>query len=543
MRYGEFKINQAEGVILSSDMLLGGFSFAKGHALTQEDIALFKSFDIYSVFGAVFEEGDVDFKIAQQQIAAQVCGSGLGYLNGEDGICRIAAVHDGIFMADDIRLDKFNTFDEDVVLNTIRPHTAVKAGDVVAELEVVPPLLKEDAVNEMIFRLSGNSSLLKIAGDEEKTAVLLYPHLLNDEAENRHFTSVVMKLVTNLGDTGLIFKQEVNSRYNKDAVADSLFDAYSLKADVVFVLSPFKSAGRESIITKGVTAAVDEIVNFSVPQLAASDLLIAQKGDIKIIVIPYAYDAVDTTEIDRLIKKAVFSEQLSAAMFTRKYAGHIVYREELDEARQRKLIMPKGQAGEGKADVGIVVLAAGQGRRAGLNKLMAEDKNGQPMFLRAVNAAIASKAKPVFVVTGYRHEEMEEWLDKLDVNVLYNPSYASGIKTSIAMGLKSVPSSCDGAILLPADMPYIEAGELNKLIGKFDRTAEKQVCMPANKGIKSNPVLWSRALYDKADIVPENAAMRAVFVEHADYTKTVEVKDIKKLRDVNFPNDVEEFQK
>lgn len=543
MRYGEFKINQAEGVILSSDMLLGGFSFAKGHALTQEDIALFKSFDIYSVFGAVFEEGDVDFKIAQQQIAAQVCGSGLGYLNGEDGICRIAAVHDGVFMADDIRLDKFNTFDEDVVLNTIRPHTAVKAGDVVAELEVVPPLLKEDAVNEMIFRLSGNSSLLKIAGDEEKTAVLLYPHLLNDEAENRHFTSVVMKLVTNLGDTGLVFKQEVNSRYNKDAVADSLFDAYSLKADVVFVLSPFKSAGRESIITKGVTAAVDEIVNFSVPQLAASDLLIAQKGDIKIIVIPYAYDAVDTTEIDRLIKKAVFSEQLSAAMFTRKHAGHIVYREELDEARQRKLIMPKGQAGEGKADIGIVVLAAGQGRRAGLNKLMTEDKNGQPMFLRAVNAAIASKAKPVFVVTGYRHEEMEEWLDKLDVNVLYNPSYASGIKTSIAMGLKSVPSSCDGAILLPADMPYIEAGELNKLIGKFDRTAEKQVCMLANKGIKSNPVLWSRALYDKADIVPENAAMRAVFVEHADYTKTVEVKDIKKLCDVNFPNDIEEFQK
>lgn len=543
MRYGEFKINQAEGVVLSSDMFLGGFYFAKGHPLTQEDIALFKSFDIYSVFGAVFEEGDVDFKIAQQQIAAQVCGSGLGYLNGDDGVCRIAAARDGIFMADDIRLDKFNTFDENIVLNAVKPHTAVKAGDVVAELEVVPPLLKEDAVNEMIFRLSGNDSLLKIAGDEEKTAVLLYPHLLNDEAENRHFTSVVMKLVTNLGDMGLVFKQEVNSRYNKEAVADSLFDAYSLKADVVFVLSPFKSAGREDVIAKGVTAAVDEIVNFSVPQLGASDLLIAQKDNAKIIVIPYAYDAVDTTEIDRLIKKAVFTGQLSEAMFMRKHAGHIVYHEKLDDERQKKLIMPKGQAGEGKADIGIVVLAAGQGRRAGLNKLMAEDKNGQPMFLRAVNAAIASKAKPVFVVTGYRHEEMEEWLDKFDVNVLYNPSYASGVKTSIAMGLKSVPSSCDGAILLPADMPYIEAGELNKLIAKFDKTAEKQVCMLANKGVKSNPVLWSKELYDKADIVPENASMRAVFVEHADYTKTVEVKDIKKLRDVNFPNDIEEFQK
>lgn len=543
MQYGEFKINQAEGVILSSDMQLGGFAFAKGHALTQEDIVLFKSFDIYSVFGVVFEEGDVDFRIAQQQIAAQICGSGLGYLNGEDGICRIAAARDGVFMADDIRLDKFNAFDEDIILNIIKPHSVVKAGEVVALLEVVPPLLKEEAVNEMIFRLSGNSSLLEIVENEGKKAVLLYPHLLNDEAENRHFTSVVMKLVTNFGDTGLIFEQEINSKYNKDALADSLFDAYALKADVVFVLSPLKSSGREGVIIQGVTAAVDEIMNFSVPQLGASDLLIAQKSNTKIITVPYAYDTTDTAEIDRLMKKAVFTEQLSEAMFSRKYSGYLAYREELDDTRQSKMIMPKGQSSEGKADVGIVVLAAGQGRRAGLNKLLAEDKNGQPMFLRAVHAAIASKAKPVFVVTGYRHEEMEEWLDKLDVNVLYNPSYASGIKTSITMGLRSVPSSCDGAILLPADMPYVEAAELNKLIGKFDKAAEKQICVLTNKGIKSNPVLWSKTLYDKADIVPENAAMRAVFVEHSDYTKTVEIKDIKKLRDVNFPNDVEEFQK
>jgi molybdenum cofactor cytidylyltransferase len=163
------------------------------------------------------------------------------------------------------------------------------------------------------------------------------------------------------------------------------------------------------------------------------------------------------------------------------------------------------------------------------------------MFMKAVNAAVASDAKPVFVVTGYRNDEMEQYLEKLDVNVLYNPAFASGIRTSINLGLRSVPSSCDGAILLPADMPYITETEINKLINKFDKTKEKQVCVLSNKGVKSNPVLWSKALYHKADIVPENAGMRAVFVEHADYTKQIEVKDKKKLVDVNLPSDVREF--
>ena len=542
MKYGEFKINQSEGVILCSDIALGGFFLPKGHKITQEDIALFKGFDIYSVFGVLFEDGDVDFRTAQQQIAAQICGSGLGYANDSGGICQIVAAYDGVFTVDDVRLDKFNGFNDNIVLNVIKSYTAVKSGDIVAELEIIPPLITEKDVDDMMFRLSGNDNLLSVSKTNEKKAVLLYPHLLNDEAENKHFTSVVMKLVTNLGDAGLVFEREVNSRYNKDAVADSLFDAYTLGADVVFVLSPLKSIGRNDIIASAVNAAVDEIVNFSVPVVSASELILAQKNNTKVIVVPFAYDLVDSSEIDRLMKRAIFSEYLSEAMFVRKHSGYITSGLVADEQMNKHLIMPKGQSSAGKADIGIVVLAAGQGRRAGLNKLMTEGKDGLPLFLRAVNAAIASKARPVFVVTGYRHEELEEWLDKLDVNVLYNPAYASGIRTSIAMGLKSVPSSCDGAILLPADMPNIEAADLNKLIAKFDKTSDKQVCLLAHKGVKSNPVLWSKSLYDQADIVPENAAMRAVFVEHADYTKVTEIKDAKKLRDVNFPNDVEEFK-
>ena len=542
MRYVEFKINREVGVILCSDLQLGEKFYPKGHTINAEDIIIFKMFNLSSIFGAVFEEGDVDYKIALKQVAAQISGRGIGYLIEKNGICSIIAAQDGVFVAEDNRIDKFNRFNEHIILNTIPPYSVVKKGDLIAELDISVPLVNETEIDDIIFRLSGNSHLLKVENIKEKKSVLLYPHLLNDENENRHFTSVVMKLITNLDGLGVSFTKEISANYNQDNLEDSLFGAFSYGADIIFVLSPIKTSGRGDVIAKALSKSVDDIVNYSMPQVNASDFLIAQKGNCKIIILPCSYDIVDTTLIDNLIKTAIFTEHLNVALFNHKHSKQLFSNTNFDEAAQNKMIMPSKKAlSSQKASVGIVVLAAGQGRRSGSSKLLVEDETGSPLFMYAVNAAIASDAKPVFVVIGHRNEEMEEYLEKLDVNVLYNPSFASGVKTSINLGLKSIPSSCDGAILLPADMPNITASDINKLINKFDKNQEKQVCLLANKGIKSNPILWSRSLYDRADIVPENSHLRAVFVEHADYTNIVEIRDKKKLLDINFPNDVKEF--
>lgn len=543
MKYGVFNINQAAGIVLGGDMNLGAKFYPKGHVLTAEDILVFKMFDQRSVFGCEFEEGDVDCKIASHQIAAQIAGKNLGYMTENDGICKIVATCGGIFMVEESRLDKFNGFNEHIVLNTIAPHNVVQKGEILAELEVTTPLVGDKEIDEMIFKLSGNESLLSVSEVKPQKAVLIYPYLLNDEIEREHFTSVVTKLVTALEGLGIDFHREISSRYESGQLADSLFDAFAEQPDAVFVLSPQPAAGREGIIAAGIAKAADEIVNYAVPLVGAADFLIAQKGKTKIMSLPYGYASAEDGIIEEMIKEALFTEHLSPAMYGRKRSGYLRKELVLPEETQPHLIRPKGGKSGFKASVGIVVLAAGQGRRSGTNKLMVQDKKGVPMFMRAVNAAIASNARPVFVVTGHEHDLLEEELDKLDVNVLYNPSYASGIKTSISMGLKSVPTSCEGAVLLPADMPYVGAAEINKLIAKFNPAVEKQICVLTNKGVKSNPILWSKALYDKADIVPENAASRVVFAEHSDYTVTVEVKDKSKLRDLNFKNDLEEYAK
>ena len=95
--------------------------------------------------------------------------------------------------------------------------------------------------------------------------------------------------------------------------------------------------------------------------------------------------------------------------------------------------------------VAAIVLAAGQSRRMGqLNKLLAEI-DGVPMVRRAVDAARASKAEPVVVVTGHEPERVRATLGrKRRTEVVHNPDYAAGLSTSLARGLAALPAEVDG---------------------------------------------------------------------------------------------------
>ena len=77
--------------------------------------------------------------------------------------------------------------------------------------------------------------------------------------------------------------------------------------------------------------------------------------------------------------------------------------------------------------VAAVVLAAGRSTRMGaINKLIAEI-GGKPLVRIAAEQALASRAKPVIVVTGHERERVEAALAGLPVRFVHNPDYAEGL--------------------------------------------------------------------------------------------------------------------
>ncbi|WP_243677811.1 NTP transferase domain-containing protein [Vulcanisaeta distributa] len=97
--------------------------------------------------------------------------------------------------------------------------------------------------------------------------------------------------------------------------------------------------------------------------------------------------------------------------------------------------------------IGAIVLAAGEGRRFGGNKLLVR-VGGEPVILRVLRAL--SGFERVVVVGAYASELMPPHLS--NEVVIYNPHYKDGMSTSIRLGLRFF-QDYDAVLIVLADMP------------------------------------------------------------------------------------------
>lgn len=80
--------------------------------------------------------------------------------------------------------------------------------------------------------------------------------------------------------------------------------------------------------------------------------------------------------------------------------------------------------------IGAIVLAAGEGRRFGGNKLLVKI-GGEPVILRVLKAL--NEFERVVIVGAYANELMPYLSNEI---VIYNPHYRDGMSTSIRLGLR-----------------------------------------------------------------------------------------------------------
>ncbi len=153
--------------------------------------------------------------------------------------------------------------------------------------------------------------------------------------------------------------------------------------------------------------------------------------------------------------------------------------------------------------IGAVVLAAGRSSRyraaggAEATKLVAE-VSGAPIIRRVVEAALASRARPVAVVVGHARDAVEAALSGLPAAIVFNPDFATGIASSLGVGLGAMPSDVAAALVLLGDMPKVDAALIDRLIGAFEGSPDAHAVAPLQRGRRGNPVVIARTLFARA---------------------------------------------
>ena len=183
-----------------------------------------------------------------------------------------------------------------------------------------------------------------------------------------------------------------------------------------------------------------------------------------------------------------------------------------------------------------IVLAAGAGRRFGSQKLLAP-LEGVPIARRSVEALLGASLDEVVVVLGSDGQAVAASLAGLPVRLVTNAAYAEGMSTSLRAGLDALDPACQAALVALGDQPGVGASIVDRLVARYRATRAPIVAPLYQGGVRGNPVLFDRSLFDELRAVTGDEGGRSVVARDTARVVLVEVP-MEMPRDVDRPEDL-----
>jgi molybdenum cofactor cytidylyltransferase len=192
-------------------------------------------------------------------------------------------------------------------------------------------------------------------------------------------------------------------------------------------------------------------------------------------------------------------------------------------------------------EIAALLLAAGSASRyraAGgpePSKLVASFR-GEPLARAAARAALGA-GLPLTVVTGHARQAVEAALHGLPAAFVHNADYATGLASSLKVGVRALRPNAGGALVLLGDMPKVSPEILARLIAAFDARCDALAVIPVYAGRRGNPVLLARALFPAVAGLEGDEGARKLLAGAAPVVE-VEFGDEAVTLDIDTPEDL-----
>lgn len=181
--------------------------------------------------------------------------------------------------------------------------------------------------------------------------------------------------------------------------------------------------------------------------------------------------------------------------------------------------------------VSAILLAAGFSSRMGELKALLPWK-GKTLIEYQIEQLLEVGLAEIFVVLGYRAEELQKRISAYDVITVLNENYPSGKSTSIQKGVSCVADDIDGILVSAVDQP-VSSETLRTLIRAFHQTKRK-VLIPVYQEKRGHPVLFSVSVKrDLMKVNEESKGLRNVIQKYHDAIEHIPVNEPHVLLNLN----------
>lgn len=530
--FGDFDRDLALGVTLGHTLEAGDRKLKKGQVLDAANIDALRQAGIATVSGARLRDNDATEDAAAAEVAALLAGPNCEARQPYTGRCNLHAGERGILVLDAAAIARLNRIDEAVTIATLPPWTPVRKGQVIATVKIIPL-----GVNHRVLDACRNAAAtppLSLAGLVPHRAALILSELPGIKGNALAATAAASR--QRLAALGSRLALELRCGHHRDELENALRQALAAGCELILVSGASVTKDRRDVAPAAITAAGGRIVRFGMPVEPGNMLLLAYLGKVPVIVLPGCARSRRLNGLDWVLHRLLAKLPLDADDIAAMGVGGLIRSapEDGDEADAPATAPAQEPAGP---RIAVLVLAAGRSSRmGGANKMLAR-VDGIPLVVRARNAALASRAASVTVVTGFEAEKVDALIAAPRVNIVHNPDFVQGLAGSLRRGIAALPPEVDGVVVLLADMPRITAAHLDALIDAY--ASGDRIIVPTHGGQRGNPVLWPRRFFTAMQSIEGDKGARELLARYSGEAYGVEMPDDAIFADVDTPEDLE----
>lgn len=532
MKFGSMPLDEARGGIMAHSQRVGETMIRKGARLDEAAIAALRAAGRTEVVCAVLEPGDVPEDIAADRLATPLVSPLIARSRAATGRVNLSAEVPGLLRVRAAMIDQMNAIDETLTIGTLPDYAVVAPKDLVATIKIIPFSVPGTVLTVAEALARQGAPPLTLHPFRHLKVGLVATELpgLKDTTTGKTI-EVVEERVNRL--TGSLLPP-VRCAHDEDAIARALESLMAAGADMLLIIGASAVLDRRDVGPEGIVRAGGEIVHFGMPVDPGNLICVGKIGARPALVLPGCARSPKLNGIDLILTRLFAGLDVTSRDIMGMGVGGLL--KEFDNRplpREKAPAMPRsGAAPRSAPTVAAVVLAAGRSRRmAPHNKLLVTDKAGKPMIARVVDNVLSSNARPILVVTGHQHEQIEHALGGRPVRYVHADDYAQGLAESLKAGIAAVPPECAAAVVCLGDMPLVTGRMIDRLLSAYDPDEGRLIVLPTFRGKQGNPMIWDRRFFPEILAISGDSGARFLVGKHAEFVCEVEMADDGVLRD------------
>ena len=527
MKFVTLPVGDAAGALLAHALARPGLFLPKGHRLDQDDLVLLRNAGVETLTAAVIEDNDVPEDRAAERLARALVGTGLAVATARAGRCDLTAAFDGLLLFEPDRIHALNRIHESITLATLPPLEAVEPGQTVATIKINPFAVQET----LVAACEATGAALSLAPFLPHRVALIQTTAPGLKASLLQKTTRATR--ERLRRFGSALCAETFTPHEEQQLATEIGARLRAGADLILICGASSTADRRDVVPAAIVAAGGAVECFGMPVEPGNLLVLGRAGGVAIVGMPGCARTAQLNGFDFISRLLLAGRKLGREDIAAMGVGGLL-RGRPNHAAPRGILAASPPGAPKK--IAAIVLAAGQSRRMGANKLTME-LDGRPMLGHALAAITASRLAATTIVLGHEADRVRAALGAFDAHFVINDDFRAGLSTSLKKGLASLPPDMDGAMIFLGDMPDIDPALIDRMIDAFDPGRMQAIIVPKRGGRQGHPVLWGRGFFPiLLQETQGDSGAKHLIGQYADWVEEIEADHEGVLTDLDTPD-------